>query len=128
VFEVARTMLLQNPSIKAIYAPWSEPAAGVIQALNTSNRDDVYVGTMDLSNTVALSLAQGGAVRSLAIDDPYGIGAAMANEVGLALLGKQVPPYVQVGALSVTKDNLLQAYSQYYRSEPDAQVVAAVNQ
>jgi ribose transport system substrate-binding protein len=128
VFEVARTMLLQNPSIKAIYAPWSEPAAGVIQALNTSNRNDVYVGTMDLSNTVALSLAQGGAVRSLAIDDPYGIGAAMATEVGLALLGKQVPPYVQVGAMSVSKDNLLQAYSQYYRSEPDPQVVAAVNQ
>jgi ribose transport system substrate-binding protein len=128
VFEVARTMLLQNPGIKAIYAPWSEPAAGVIQALNTAGRNDVYVGTMDLSNTVALSLAQSGAVRALAIDDPYGIGVAMANEVGLALLGKEVPPYVQVAALSVTRENLLQAYADYYRSDPDPQVVAAVQQ
>jgi len=124
-FEIARAMLLQHPSIKAIYAPWSEPAAGVIQAIGSSNRSDVYVGTMDLSNTVALSLAQGKAVRALVIDNPYGIGQAMATEIGMSLLGKEVPPYVQVDAIPVTKDSILKAYSDYYRSKPDPQVVAA---
>ena len=31
-FQIASAMILQNPKLKAIYAPWSEPAAGVLQA------------------------------------------------------------------------------------------------
>ena len=31
-FQIASAMILQNPNLKAIYAPWSEPAAGVLQA------------------------------------------------------------------------------------------------
>lgn len=124
-FEVARTMLLQNPGLKAIYVPWAEPAAGVLRAINSAGRTDVFVGTMDLSNTVALSVAQGGAVKALVVDDPYGLGQALANEVGLSLLGEEVPPYVQVPAVGVTKANLLKAYDTYYRSTPDPQVAEA---
>jgi ribose transport system substrate-binding protein len=127
VFQAASAMLLQHPSIKAIYAPWSEPAAGVIQAIGSAHRSDVYVGTMDLSNTVALSLAQQSAVRGLVIDNPYGIGQAMATEIGMALLNKQVPAYVQVPAVPVTGQNLLQAYHDYYNTKPPQQVVDAVS-
>ncbi|MFG1706983.1 substrate-binding domain-containing protein [Nonomuraea sp. M3C6] len=125
-FQMASAMLLQNPSIKAIYAPWAEPAAGVVQAIGSSRRNDVYVGTMDLSNTVALSLAQNGAVRGLVIDNPYGIGQAMATEIGMALLGKEVPAYVQVPAVPITRENLLQGYRDYYSATPPKQVVDAV--
>ena len=69
-FQIASAMILQNPKLKAIYAPWAEPAAGVLQAIRTAHRTDIAVGTMDLSNTVAVSLVQGGAVKALTVDDP----------------------------------------------------------
>ncbi|MGB7976448.1 MAG: substrate-binding domain-containing protein [Roseiarcus sp.] len=33
VFQVASAMILQHPKIKAIYAPWADPASGVLQAI-----------------------------------------------------------------------------------------------
>ena len=76
-FQIASAMILQHPKLKAIYAPWAEPAAGVLQAIRTAHRTDIAVGTMDLSNTVAVSLVQGGAVKALTVDDPYTIGKSL---------------------------------------------------
>ena len=125
-FQIASAMILQNPTIKAIYAPWSEPAAGVLQAIRSAHRNDIAVGTMDLSNTVAVSLATGGAVKALVIDDPYSIGRSLATEIGYSLIGKQVPPYIQVPATPVTRDSLLDAYANAYHIEPPPEVTSAL--
>ena len=121
-FQIASAMLLQHPTLKGIYAPWSEPAAGVLQAIRAAHRTDVAVATMDLSNTVALSLAQNGAVKALTIDDPYSIGKSLATEIGYALIGKPVPAYIQVPAIPVTRDGLLAAYAEAYHAVPPPEV------
>ena len=118
VMQVASAMILQNPGLKGIYAPWSEPAAGVLQAIRAARRDDIAVATMDLSNTVALSLIQGGAIKALVVDDPYAIGKALATEIGFSLIDKEVPAYIQVPATPVTKDTLLQTYEDYHIQPP----------
>ena len=125
-FQIASAMLLQHPTLKAIYAPWSEPAAGVLQAIRAAHRTDIAVGTMDLSNTVALSLAQDGAVKALVIDDPYSIGKSLASEIGYSLIGKPVPAYIQVPAIPVTRSTLLEAYARSYHVKPPPEVVQAL--
>jgi ribose transport system substrate-binding protein len=125
-FQIASAMILQNPKLKAIYAPWSEPAAGVLQAIRTAHRTDIAVGTMDLSNTVAVSLVQGGAVKALTIDDPYSIGKSLVAEIGYSLLGKAAPAYIQVPAISVTNASILDAYSQAYHAAPPPEVTQAL--
>ena len=125
-FQIASAMILQHPTLKGIYVPWAEPAAGVLQAVRAAHRADIAVGTMDLSNTVALSLAQGGAVKALVIDDPYAIGKSLAAEIGYSLIGKAVPAYIQVPAIPVTKETLLQAYSQDYHVDSPAEVSQAL--
>lgn len=121
-FQIASAMILQNPNLKAIYAPWSEPAAGVLQAIRTAHRNDIAVGTMDLSNTVAVSLVQGGAVKSLVIDDPYSIGKSLVAEIGYSLLGKATPAYIQVPAIPVTKETILDAYANSYHAAAPPEV------
>lgn len=121
-FQIASAMLLQHPTLKGIYVPWAEPAAGVLQAIRASHRQDVAIATMDLSNTVAVSLAQNGAVKALVIDDPYSIGKSLATEIGYALIGKPVPAYIQVPAIPVTSSTLLQAYAQDYHAAPPPEV------
>ena len=124
--QIASAMLLQNPNLKGIYVPWAEPAAGVLQALRTAHRTDVAVATMDLSDTVAVSMGQGGAVHALTVDDPYSIGASLASEIGYALLGRSVPAYIQVPAVPVTKDTLLAAYADRYHAKPAPEVLQAL--
>ncbi len=125
-FQIASAMLLQNPNLKGIYVPWAEPAAGVLQALRTAHRTNVAVATMDLSDTVAVSMGQGGAVKALTVDDPYSIGSSLAAEIGYALLGKPVPAYIQVPAVPVTKDTILAAYADRYRAKPSPEVLQAL--
>ena len=125
-FQIASAMILQNPKLKGIYAPWAEPAAGVLQAIRTARRTDIAVGTMDLSNTVAVSLAQNGAVKVLTVDDPYSIGRSLVAEIGYSLIGKAVPAYIQVPAIPVTKDSILDAYAQSYHTMPPPEVIQAL--
>jgi ribose transport system substrate-binding protein len=125
-FQIASAMILQNPKLKAIYAPWAEPAAGVLQAIRAAHRTDIAVGTMDLSNTVAVSLVQGGAVKALTVDDPYSIGKSLVAEIGYSLIGKTAPAYIQVPAIPVTKGSILEAYAQSYHAAPPPEVTQAL--
>jgi ribose transport system substrate-binding protein len=125
-FQIASAMILQHPKLKAIYAPWSEPAAGVLQAIRAAHRTDIAVATMDLSNTVAVSLVQGGAVKALTVDDPYSIGKSLVAEIGYSLIGKAAPAYIQVPAIPVTKANVLEAYAQSYHAAPPPEVTKAL--
>jgi ribose transport system substrate-binding protein len=126
VFQVASAMILQHPNLKAIYAPWADPASGVLQALRAAQRNDIAVGTMDLSNTVAVSLVQGGAIKALTVDDPYSIGKSLAAVIGYGILGKTAPAYVQVPAIPIGKDNILQAYAESYHTAPPPEVTKAL--
>ncbi len=127
VFQIASAMILQHPTLKAIYVPWSEPAAGALQAIRAAHRTDIAVATMDLSNTVAVSLVQNGAIKTLVIDDPYSIGKSLAAEIGYSLINKPVPAYIQVPAIAVTRDSLLDAYARSYHTQPPPEVAQALN-
>ena len=124
--QIASAMILQNPKLKAIYVPWAEPAAGVLQAIRTAHRTDIAIGTMDLSNTVAVSLVQGAAVKALTVDDPYSIGKSLVDEIGYALIGKKAPAYIQVPAIAVTKESILDAYANSYHAAPPPEVTQAL--
>jgi ribose transport system substrate-binding protein len=126
VFQVASAMLLQHPTLKGIYAPWADPASGVLQALRAAHRDDIALGTMDLSNTVAVSLVQGGAIKALTVDDPYSIGKSLAALIGYGILGKEAPAYIEVPAIAITKENILQAYADSYHAKPPPEVTQAL--
>ncbi len=81
----------------------ADPAAGVLQAVRAAHRTDIAVGTMDLSNTVAVSLVGGGPVKALTVDDPYSIGQSLAAVIGYGLIDKAVPAYIEVPAIPITK-------------------------
>ena len=40
------------------------------------------------------------------------------------LLGKKAPPYVALNALAVTKENVLQAWTDVYHTDPPAELTA----
>jgi ribose transport system substrate-binding protein len=46
--------------------------------------------------------------------------------IGYGLLGKDAPAYVAVPAIPITKDNILQAYSDSYHAAPPPEVTKAL--
>jgi ribose transport system substrate-binding protein len=110
-------MLTSNPTIKGIWAVWDVPAEGVISAARAAGRDDLIITTVDLGENVAISMAQGGFIKGLGAQRPYDAGVVEAKLAGYALLGKEAPAFVALPALPVSKDNLLEAWTQVYSTE-----------
>jgi ribose transport system substrate-binding protein len=115
--KAAGAMLTSNQSIKGIWAVWDVPAEGVVAAARAAGRDDLIITTVDLGENVAINMAQGGFIKGLGAQRPYDAGIVEAKLAGYALLGKEAPAFVALPALPVTRDNLLEAWTQVYSAE-----------
>lgn len=119
---VANAMLARNPKLDGIWAVWEQPAEGVIAAARSAGRNDLIITTEDLSTTAALSIKKGEFIYGLGAQRPFDQGIAEAKLTAYGLLGKTAPPYVALNALSVTKDNLLDAWKTVYHADPPTEL------
>lgn len=124
-FDAASAMISQNPGLDGIYVAWDVAAEGVVEALRSEGRDDIRVVTHDLGVNNALDMAQGGHVYGTVADLPYQVGETLATLGAYGILGKDAPPFLTVGFLKVTRDNLAEAWEESLNKElPDAVVEA----
>ena len=77
-----------------------------------------------LFRSSALSLKKGEFIYGLGAQRPYDQGVAEAKLAAYALLGKTAPPYVALFALAVSKDNVLEAWTEIYHTDPPAELTA----
>lgn len=124
--EIAAAMLTQHPDITGIYVPWDQPAEGVVAAIRDAGRTDVKVVTLDLGANNDLDMASGGAIYGKAVDLPYAIGQSVATEGAYGVLGKDAPAFAMVPSISVTKNNLAEAYQESFRIDAPAAVLEAL--
>ncbi len=119
---VANAMLTRYPDLDGIWAVWDQPAEGVIAAARNAGRDDLIITTEDLSLASALSLKNGEFIYGLGAQRPYDQGVTEALLAAYGLLGKEAPPYVALNALPVTQDNVLEAWTEVYHTDPPAEL------
>lgn len=120
--DIASAMLTQNPDLKAIYVAWDTAAEGVLEAIRAAGREDVKVITYDLGVNNDLEMAKGGSVFGTVVDKPYQIGQTMARLAAYNILGKEAPPFVTVDLISVTKDNLAEAWKESLQEDVPAEI------
>ncbi|MDB5622247.1 MAG: LacI family transcriptional regulator, partial [Devosia sp.] len=118
--DIANAMLAQNPDITGLYVPWAEPAVGVLSVLRQLDRTDVKIVTIDLNEPAGLDMVQGGSIAALVADEAYSIGTYAARAAAASLLDREVDPFLVVGALVVTADNVAEGWQQSLRSDPPA--------
>lgn len=124
-YEVATSMLTANPEMKGIFVAWDTPAQQTVAAAKTLGRD-IIVTTNDIAADSAVNVARG-EFLAVGAQQPYDQGVAEAKVAALALLGKEVPPYVSVPTLRVKKINLLSALKQVTKEEPSAALIKLCN-
>jgi ribose transport system substrate-binding protein len=104
---IASDMLVKNPTIKAIFAPWDSPVAeSVVSAVQAAGRNDVEIYTIDLGNTNALNMAKGGIIKEETSQLAVELGNSLAIDGAYGLLNKKAPEMVIVPAFPVDKSNL----------------------
>ncbi len=124
--KAAGAMLTSHPEINGIWAVWDVPAEGVISAARNAGRDDLVITTVDLGENVAISMAQGGFIKGLGAQRPYDAGVVEAKLAGYGLLGKAAPAFVALPALPVSRDNLIEAWTQVYSTEATDNIKSAM--
>ena len=124
--EVANALLTRNPDLDGIYVTWAEPAEGVLAALRSYGNTSTELVTLDLSEPIALDMVRDGNVAAIVADEAYELGRTMAATAAYGLLGKEAPPFIVAPALTVTKDNVLQAWQQSLHRDAPGSVAREV--
>lgn len=125
-FDIARSMILQNPEIDGIYAAWAVPAAAAAEALRAEGRNDVKIVTLDLDPTIAVDMAAEGNVAGIVADVPFEIGRAMGVAALWGLIDVEAPPFAIVPTMKVTRDNLITAWQESLKQGPPPEVLTAL--
>jgi ribose transport system substrate-binding protein len=124
--DVAHALLTKNPDVDGIYVTWAEPAEGVLAALRSAGNSKAKIVTLDLSEPIALDMAQGGYVTAIVCDQAFELGRAMATAAGYGLLGKKAPAFAVAPALTITRENLAEGYRKSLNREPPESVLGAL--
>ena len=119
---IANALLTQHPKLAGIYTSWAQPAEGVLSALRSVGNTSTKVVTLDLDDTVVVDMATGGATVAVVADKAFELGKGMADAAAYALLGKTAPSFAVAGALTITKDTIVQGYQDSLHSDVPAAV------
>lgn len=98
-----------HPHLNGIFVVWDEPAMHAVAALK-SRSALVPVITVDLGNEAAIEMAAGGLIKGIGAQQPYDQGVAVATAGLLSLLGRPLPAWIALPGLSVTRENVIEAY------------------
>ena len=120
-------MLTQHPDLDGIYISYSGAAAGLFASLQAAKNTHVKVVTHDLdaANDVIMATKDSN-YYGTAIEHTYDEGANTVKAAVLKRCGVTVPPFIVVPALSVTRENLAQAWQDGFHATPPAEVTTAL--
>lgn len=118
VFDKTLNMLAECPEIEGIYTSWDGPAQQVIKALNTIDRLDIIVGTVDLDFSSALVIAEDGPIKCVSAQQPFEQGRAIGLAAAQSILYKDVPSFIAIEPIMVNKENLLHSWRTVFKEEP----------
>lgn len=126
VQEVAQGMIAQHPNLAGIYASWAEPAEQVLAALRAANDSTTKVVTLDLNDTVVTDMIKEGQVAAIVVDKAFEIGTGLAKIAAYSLVGKPAPAFSVVGSITVTPDNVEEAYEESLHKSAPSTVIEAL--
>ena len=130
VGQATDAMLTQHPDLDGIYVSFSGgPGTGVLASLSATGNTHTKVVTHDLdaANDVIMA-TQGSNFYGTAIEITHAEGANTVKAAVLKRCGVDVPPFIVVPAMGVSRDNLAQAWTDAMHIDPSAEILKALGQ
>lgn len=117
---IVGAMIVQHPEINGIYSSFNVNADYALSAIRSASRPDIKLTTNELTETLALDMAQDGNVVGASMDVSYLLGYVRTYLLAWGILGKVPESFAIVPAVAVTKNNLKEHWFESYRFElPD---------
>ena len=123
-YNTASGMLLAHSQMQATWAAWDTVAQQVVAAERAQDRK-IYIATVDLGAISGLLVAEG-YIHAIGAQQPYNQGVTEADAAAYALLGKQVPPYLELPTVPVTIETLIPAYKIVLHTDPPPMLITAL--
>ncbi|TBN39930.1 sugar ABC transporter substrate-binding protein [Paracoccus subflavus] len=127
--EVAQGLFARYPDLDGLYGSWSIPAMGAVTAASVAGiaPTDLRIVNENFDHIVAANMAQNGYIAGISAQNPYLNGITEARLGALALIGEEVPPFVVIPPIKVTRDNLTESYKRIYRQDAPAEITNALS-
>ena len=126
-FDAAGELIDANPKLGGLFVVWDEPAMQVVAALKSRSLT-IPVTTIDLGNEAVLEMASGGLIKGIGAQQPYDQGVAVAAVTLLSLVGRQPPSWIVLPGLSVSPQNVVEAYQVVWHSPAPTELIKARRQ
>ena len=123
----AGELLDANPTLGGLFVVWDEPAMQVVNVLKSRSLT-VPVTTIDLGNEAVIEMASGGLIKGIGAQQPYDQGVAVAAATLLSLVGRQPPSWIVLPGLSVSPQNVVEAYQVVWHSPAPNELIKARRQ
>jgi ribose transport system substrate-binding protein len=123
-YSEASTMLQAHADITGMWAAWDTVAMQVVAAEKPIGKK-IFIATTDISPDSALALAQG-YINAIGAQQPYAQGVAEADALAYNLLGKPVPPFIELPTIPITQADLIPAYQIVMHASLPADALAAL--
>lgn len=125
--KITHELLDANQDLCGLFVVWDEPAMFAIAALKSRSLK-IPVTTIDLGNEAVIEMANEGLIKGIGAQQPYDQGVAVATATLLALVGKELPSWIALPGLSVTPQNMVEAYQVVWHSPAPAELIKARKQ
>lgn len=116
-----------HPDLGGLFAVWDTPASEALATLRSRGRR-IPVTTIDLGLAIATALASGGCVKGIGAQQPYDQGVVVATATITALLGLEVPAWIVLPALEVTRERVVASYESVWHAAAPPELVALVRE
>ncbi len=121
---LAQATIERYPNLKGYWAAWNSIAEEIVSAERAQGKK-IPIATTDVDGPSALDMAQGYIV-AIGAQQPYAQGVAEADALAYNLLGKKVPPFIELPTVPVTLEDLIPAYKIVNGTNPPANVISAI--
>ncbi len=103
---VAEDLITANDDLIGIFADNNHTGDGVSRAITEQKLENKIMVTAFDSDPEEIKALESGAIKALILQDPYGMGYKGCDFAVQVLEGKEVPKYLDTGAVAVTKENM----------------------
>lgn len=123
---IVAAMIEQHPEINGIYSSFNVNAEYALSAIRAANRPDIKLTTNEMTEVLALDLAQGGNVVGASMDVSYLLGYVRTYLIAWGILHKVPKSFAIVPAVKVTRENLAEHWFESYRRQLPDEVLKAL--
>ena len=123
IYDSVVGLVHQYPATNMMYISWESPAISALKALDSLNRSDIAICTMDLDYEIAVNMASNGPVKLIYGQPLFEFGQALAIAAIHSLLGNKLYPMYTYHTSVINRQNLLKSWRMIFKESPPAEII-----